>query len=138
MTDYVRQHKALKVDGLEAKTRLAKAEDHLDAAPYAPDTRQEQLNNLMGIHIGTALRVAPVPDPVPDALDQTAASARALAQRPKLKAAQLKVQQAEYDRRIKRAEYIPDLSLAFSYFSRKVKKLRLNMDSRELITAPSR
>jgi outer membrane protein len=117
VTDYVRQHKALKVDSLEVKTRLAKAEYDLLTLRHTLDTQQEQLNNLMGIDIGTALRVAPVPDPVSDALDQTAASARALAQRPELKAAQLKVQQAEYNRRIKLAEYIPDLSLAFTYVS---------------------
>jgi outer membrane protein TolC len=54
---------------------------------------------------------------VSEALDQTAASARALAQRPELKAAQLKVQQADYDRRMKLAEYIPNISLALTYFS---------------------
>jgi RND family efflux transporter MFP subunit len=49
--------------------------------------------------------------------DQSTASARALLQRPELKAAQLKVQQAEYERKIKSAEYIPNLSLAFTYLS---------------------
>jgi outer membrane protein len=113
----VRQHKALKVDSLEVKTRLAKAEYDLLTLRHTLDSRQEQLNNLIGIDIGTAFRVTPVPDTAPDPLDQTVASTRALAQRPEFKAAQLKVQQAEYDRRMKRAEYIPNISLAFSYFS---------------------
>jgi len=117
VTDYMRQHKALKVDSLEVKTRLAKAEYDLLTLRHTLDSRQEQLNNLMGIDIGTAFRVTPVPDTVPGTMDQTVASARALAQRPEFKAAQLKVQQAEYDRRMKRAEYIPNLSLAFSHFS---------------------
>jgi outer membrane protein len=117
VTDYVRQHKALKVDSLEVKTRLAKAEYDLLTLRHTLDSRQEQLNNLIGIDIGTAFRVTPVPDTAPDPLDQTVASTRALAQRPEFKAAQLKVQQAEYDRRMKRAEYIPNISLAFSYFS---------------------
>ena len=107
---------SLKVDSLEVKQPGEADRISSRCAIYAGHTA-EQLNNLMGIAIGTALRVAPVPDPEPDTLDQTAASARALAQRPELKAAQLKVQQAEYDRRIKRAEYIPDLSLAFTYVS---------------------
>jgi outer membrane protein TolC len=49
--------------------------------------------------------------------DAEAASRRAVTQRPELQQAQLKVKQAEYDRRMKQAEYIPDVSLAFSYLS---------------------
>ena len=117
VAEYVRQHKALKVDRLEVKTRLAKAEYDLLRLRDMLASQQEQLNNLMGLDIRTEFRVNPVSDILPDTMGQTAASTRALAQRPELKAAQLKVQQAEYDRRIKLAEYIPNLSLAFTYLS---------------------
>jgi outer membrane protein TolC len=43
--------------------------------------------------------------------------ARALQDRPDLKKAKLQVQQANYDARAKKAEYIPDVSLAFSYYT---------------------
>jgi outer membrane protein TolC len=80
VTDYVRQHTALKADSLEVKTRLAKAEYDLLTLRYTLASQQEQLNNLMGIDIAAEFRVAPVPDPMPEAMDQTVASAHALAQ----------------------------------------------------------
>jgi outer membrane protein TolC len=46
-----------------------------------------------------------------------AAEARGLQNRPDLKKAKLQVQQADYDVRAKKAEYIPDVSLAFNYVS---------------------
>jgi outer membrane protein TolC len=43
--------------------------------------------------------------------------ARALQNRPDVKKAKLQVQQANYDARAKKAEYIPDVSVAFSYYT---------------------
>ena len=48
----------------------------------------------------------------PEALEE-----RALKNRPDLKKAKLQVQEAHYDARAKKAEYIPDVSLAFNYFT---------------------
>ncbi|MGA9996754.1 MAG: TolC family protein, partial [Pyrinomonadaceae bacterium] len=45
------------------------------------------------------------------------ARSRALDQRPELREARLKVRQAEVERRIKKSEYIPDVSLGFTYMS---------------------
>jgi outer membrane protein TolC len=48
VADYVRrQQKALKVDGLEVKTRLAKAEYDLLTLRHTLASQQEQLNNLL-------------------------------------------------------------------------------------------
>jgi len=44
-------------------------------------------------------------------------AARALEQRPELREAKLKAQQAEKDYRMKKREYIPDISLTFNYLS---------------------
>jgi outer membrane protein TolC len=46
-----------------------------------------------------------------------AMEAQALENRPDLKKAKLQVQQATYDARAKKAEYIPDVSLAFNYLT---------------------
>ena len=46
-----------------------------------------------------------------------AAEARGLQNRPDLKKAKLQVQQADYDVRAKKAEYIPDVSMGFNYLS---------------------
>jgi outer membrane protein TolC len=50
-------------------------------------------------------------------LELQQAQAKALAQRPEIRQARLKVTQAEADRRSKKAEYIPEVSLTFSHLS---------------------
>src|SRR6185503_2775524 len=49
--------------------------------------------------------------------DLAAARTRALDQRPEIREAHLRVQQAEVDKRVKKSEYIPDVSVAFTYAS---------------------
>jgi outer membrane protein len=58
--------------------------------------------------------VAPM---VPIEIDMEAVRTRALADRPDVREARLKLQQADLDRRIKKAEHIPDVSLAVQYTS---------------------
>jgi outer membrane protein TolC len=50
-------------------------------------------------------------------MDLAAVRARAMEQRPELREARLKKQQAEADYRSKKTEYIPDVSLIFTYLS---------------------
>ena len=49
--------------------------------------------------------------------DLAAARTRALEQRPEIREARLRVKQAELDKRVKKSEYIPDVSLAVVYAS---------------------
>jgi outer membrane protein TolC len=73
------------------------------------------LNQLLGRDLATRFRVEPMPEE--DATDLTIDTARdkASQNRPELKQAFLKEKQAEYDRRIAKADYIPDLSLSVRY-----------------------
>lgn len=113
--DYVVQQVALKTDSLEVKTRLASAEyDGLNLANQLA-TEKEQLNNLLGRDVRVDFRVSAVPDAMDFGLDLVSARNRALDQRPEVKEARLKVKQAEVDRRIKKSEYIPDVSLGFRF-----------------------
>jgi outer membrane protein TolC len=50
-------------------------------------------------------------------VDLAAARERAMVERPEIAEARLKIKQADYDRRIKKSEYIPDVSLSFTYVS---------------------
>jgi outer membrane protein TolC len=50
-------------------------------------------------------------------VDLKQAQSRALEQRSEVKQAELGVQQAEYDRRIAKADYIPEIGVAFNYSS---------------------
>jgi len=114
---YVKEQTALKSESLEVKTRLAKAEYDALALRNPLATQKEHLNSLMGRDLATEFSVAQAPEAEESEMDLAAARKRALGQRPEVRQASLRVRQAEYDRRLKKAEYIPSLSLNFSYFS---------------------
>ena len=115
--EYLLEQAALKSDSLEVKTRLAKAEYQSVVLSDGLATQKEALNSLLGRDVRTKFRPSEVPEPALYTSDIEAAGRRALEQRPELKQAHLKEQQAEYDRRIKKSEYIPDLSLTARYIS---------------------
>ena len=71
----------------------------------------------MGRDIHTEFRVASISNADSELETPEAMEAQALQNRPELKKAKLQVQQADYDARAKKAEYIPDVSLAFNYFT---------------------
>jgi outer membrane protein TolC len=113
--DKVIQQVSLKNASLEVKTRLAKAE--YEAIDLSNDlaTKKEQLNDLLGRDVRTDFRLNPIPDVIGFPADLENARNRALEQRPEIQEARLKIKQAEVDRRIKKTEYIPDVSAGFVY-----------------------
>jgi outer membrane protein TolC len=115
--DQVIRQVSLKNASLEVKTRLAKAE--YEAINLSNDlaTKKEQLNDLLGRDVRTAFRLNPVPDMNGFPPDLESARNRALEQRPEIREARLKLKQAEVDRRIKKTEYIPDVSAAGLYMT---------------------
>jgi outer membrane protein TolC len=114
---YVEQQVALKSQNLEVKTRLAKSEyDALNVSNQLA-SQKESLNNLLGRDIRTDFEVNDVPEPTVLETDLSAAQNRALEQRPEIRLARLKTKQAEMDRRIKKSEGIPDISLDLNYLS---------------------
>ena len=102
-------------DALDVEARLAKAVYELSTAENGLTTQREHLNQLLGRAISTAFSVNTLAEV--DSADLSLDSARESAQqnRPEIRQAQLKQKQAEYDRRLSKAEYIPDLSIAFRY-----------------------
>jgi outer membrane protein len=115
--DNVAQQVSLKVDSLEVKTRLAKVEYEALTLTNQLDTEKEQLNNLLGRDVRAEFRVVAIADAGGFDADLALARSRALDQRPELREARLKVRQADVDRRIKKSEYIPDVSVGFTYMS---------------------
>jgi outer membrane protein len=115
--DNVNQQVSLKADSLEVKTRLAKTEYEALNLTNQLATEKEQLNNLLGRDVRTDFRVAAIADAVGIDADLVLARSRALDGRPELREARLKIKQAEVDRRIKKSEYIPDVSVGFTYMS---------------------
>lgn len=115
VTEQLAERKALRADSLDVKTRLAQAES--DAFTVSNDlaTRKEFLNHLLGRDPGTAFRVSPVSEVSLFEANLEAARLQALQQRPEVTRADLQVRAAEFDVRIKKAEYIPDLDLVVRY-----------------------
>jgi outer membrane protein TolC len=115
--EYVAQQVALKSDSLEVGTRLEKAK--YDALTLGDQlaTQKEQFNQLLGRDVTTEFSVSPAIALSGVESDLAGAREHALQQRPEIKEARLKVKYAEYDRKIKKAEYIPEVGLAFNYIS---------------------
>ncbi|MBM4293632.1 MAG: TolC family protein [Deltaproteobacteria bacterium] len=111
----VREQSAPKWENLEVKAKLARTEQDLLALRHVLATQKEQLNHVMGRNVLTAFSVAPVPEAAPLENDLEGARQRALRQRPEANESRLRTKQAEYDRRLKQAEYIPDVSLMVDY-----------------------
>ncbi len=114
---FLLQQVVLKADSIDVKMRLAREQLETVKLRNELETRQERFNQLLGRDLRLRFRVVPTPVPSLAELDLGVAQARALEQRPELRQALLKNRQAEYDRRAKKAEYIPDISLSIQHLS---------------------
>jgi outer membrane protein len=114
---YVFEKTALQSDSLEVKARVAQEEYTALKLTNSLSTTKEQLNLLLGRDVRTDFAVQTMPAAAEFEQDLPAAQALALANRPELRQAQVTVQQAEYDRRLAKADYIPDVNLLFYYAS---------------------
>jgi outer membrane protein len=114
-TQYEVEKKALRGDVLDVQARLEKSRYEFSVSEDGLVTQREALNQLLGRDVSTSFRVDFIPEQ--DRSDLTLDSARheASANRPENRQASLKEKQAEYDRRLAKAEYIPDLSLSVRY-----------------------
>ena len=111
------QQVVLRGDMLEAQAGVAKTELDMVVLRNTSSTLKEKLNELMGRDLSTDFTVRGALDPEAYEMDLAAVRARAMEQRPELREARLKKQQAELDYRSKKTEYIPDVSLIFTYLS---------------------
>ncbi len=114
---HVTRETALPADQLDAKAALAAAEYKTLALRNGLATQKEQMNDLLGRELTRDFTPAPVPETAPEEIDLETAVLRALERRPDLRQARLQVDQADADRRLQKADSIPDLSLAFTYFT---------------------
>lgn len=112
---YEAQQAVLQADVLEVDARLLKSRYQLSAAENRLATQREVLNDLLGRELTTAFRVEPTPEADPSGVTLESARQRAAANRPELRQAELREQQADHERRIAKAEYIPDVSLSVRY-----------------------
>ncbi len=113
----VAQKVALRADALDVQFKLAQEELERTTRANALATQKEQLNQLLGRDVRTAFAVEEVSAVSPLEVDVKAAHAHALESRPDIREARLKLEQADLDRRIAKADRIPDVSVAVSYTS---------------------
>ena len=116
-TQYLAEQVVLKSETLEVKAKLADEQYKLLQAQDKLATGKETLNNLLGRDINTQFTAL---NPTELSLVEenlTAAQALALSQNPKVKEAEITVQQADNARRQTKAQYLPDLGVSFHYLS---------------------
>lgn len=118
--EYVMQQVVLKTEHMDVQTRLAKAEYEVLTLKNLLATKKEQLNNLLGRDVRADFVVSEGLETVQFIMRETdlaQARDRALAQRPEIREARLRVEQAKLNKRIKKSEFIPDVSLTVNYVS---------------------
>jgi outer membrane protein TolC len=110
----VMQRVALEAELLDVKAQLVQAEFALLKLQDPLETQKQQLNRLMGRDPDAPFEVDPLAATDFEMPDLKRAYAVAIESRPEVRLARLQVKKAELDRRLKRAERIPDVSLALT------------------------
>jgi len=113
----LQQKTALKSDLLNVQSQLANAEYQKLKLVHELASQKEKLNNLMGRDIQTPFHVTLPHFSKPQSRDTAETQATALRRNPEIQEAELSILQAKQDIKLSRAEYIPDLSLAFHFIS---------------------
>lgn len=115
--EYVARETALPGDRLEVQAKLQAEEYKALSLRNALATGKEQMNSLLGRELAHDFGLATVPEASAEEVDLEAAVARGVERRPELRQARLQVDQADTGRRLKKAEYIPDVSVAVTYLT---------------------
>jgi outer membrane protein TolC len=118
LTERRLQEKAvLKADRLRVKAEEEKAKYQLLVIEDTLSDRKEALNRLLGRDLLVEFSVEPVPTALPEELDLQAARKLALTQRPEIKMAFIKQRQANFETRIEKTRYLPDISIQANYLT---------------------
>jgi outer membrane protein TolC len=116
-TEYVVAKTALESDSLQVKVKLAQERYSLLQAEDKVESAEESLNELLGRDINTAFHIAAVGELLPAEEDLHLAQTQALAQQPTVREAGLTVKQADIQRRLAKAQYMPELNASVHYIS---------------------
>jgi len=111
------QQTVLQSDAMTITANLKNAEFQRQGAEDSLALNKENLNYLLARPLQTPFAVDENPQPTLQELDLDEAIKEALAQRPDLRLARLQEQQAEFEVRRERAEYIPDITAGVTFLS---------------------
>ena len=109
------QQTVMQSDALAVTANLKNAEFQQQGAEDSLALKKESLNYLLARPLQTPFAVDEDPQPTLQELDLDEAIKEALAQRPDLRLARLQEQQAEFEVRRERAEYIPDITAGITF-----------------------
>ncbi len=115
--EWVQEKVILESELLEVRAKLADERLQLLQAQDKLATAKETLNNLLGRDLNLDFRAEEDKELSPVEQDLKAAQATALAQNPKIKEAEIKIQQADTVKRLAKSEYMPDVGASFHYLS---------------------
>jgi outer membrane protein len=108
---------ALKSDSMGVKARIAQERFTTLSLRNTIASQKEQLNSLLGRDVRTDFEIAEVPDATIEEGSLEVAQNKALSSRPELKEGRLRIEQAELNRRVTKAGYIPDVSFTLNNLS---------------------
>jgi outer membrane protein len=114
---YVAEKTALKSDSMEIKARIAQEEYANLTLHDALASQKEQLNDLLGRDIRIEFTVEEMPEATAAETSMQTAENQALSARPELRQTRLTLQEAELNRRVTKAQYLPDVSFALTNLS---------------------
>jgi len=115
--EYVAEKVVLESDSLEVKAKVADEKLKLLQAQDKLATAKETLNNLLGRDLNVDFSVSEDKELSATEQDLKSAQTIALEKNPKVKEAEITVQQAENVRRLAKSEYMPDIGASFHYLS---------------------
>lgn len=117
-TNEYRQRKmVLPADAIEVKQQLANTQYEALKLRNALASQKEELNHMLGRNLQSNLTLF-APGDAPEAdIDLAAAITRAKNNRAELRQAQMQSEQIDLERKIKKLQYLPELSVAFDYLS---------------------
>ena len=113
----VKEKAALKAESMSVKARIAQEEYNNLTLRDTLASQKEQLNSVLGRDVRTDFSVVEVPEATSTEGNLEEAQTKALSARPELREGRLRLEQAEINRRIKKADYIPDVSLTVNNLS---------------------
>src|ERR1051325_4711590 len=114
---YVSEKAALKTDLLDVQARRARTEYDALVIRDRILKDKEELNSLLGRPVDEDFGVTPTGQVDTSVPELAELRAQAMAANPTVRQARLRVESAEVAKRIKRSEYIPDVSLSVNYLA---------------------
>ena len=99
------------------KAKLSQAKFQVIKLNNQLQSRKARLNGMLARDLSTPFRAQDVSPQTKEEIDLKAARQTALANRPEIAKPEISIKKAGYDKRLAKAEYIPDVGAALHYFS---------------------